>query len=135
MSDDELIRRGKPPESALAALASCCLHVPAFAPGDISAVLCCVQRDSDRRWKPAQWTQVSDGIGRADTESYVVVCLKNEFYGLLAEYSDTTGHGCECGAWTNVYWRVSDLLRFGVVEGEARDLVARLLGMGVPDGT
>lgn len=129
MDDDELIRRGKSPQGALAVLAGCCMHVPAFTPDDISEVLCCVQRDGDRRWKPAPWTQVYDGIGRADTESYVVVRLNNGYYGLLAEYSDTTGHGCECGSWTSVYWRVSDLLRFGVVEGEARDLVARLLGM------
>lgn len=107
----------------------CCLHSPVWTPAGVDKILCCVQGDASGWARSAGWTAVSDGIGYVDSRSYTVVRLKAGTFGLLAEWSDTTGHGCQCDAATGTYDSIPDLLRLGVVEDEARDLVRRLLAV------
>jgi len=65
---------------------------------------CCLH---EAQWKPIevdrQLAWVSPGMAEpldSDSSSLLLVQLKNGDYGLLAESSDYTGHGCQCGSYT-----------------------------------
>ena len=115
-------------DGAFTSLLGCCLHSPVWVPADVDRVLCCVQGDQSGWARSAGWT-ASDSIGDTDSQSYTVVRLKNSTFGLLAESSDTTGHGCQCNAATIAYDSIGDLLQLGIVEDGARDLIRNLLAV------
>lgn len=93
-------------------LENCCLHEPQWRPLDVESVLAGVQHGYGDEWKPvtfedAGYVSWKDGT---DTESAIVVKLKDGGYGLLHESEDYTGHGCRCGAFTGRYDSLEDLL-------------------------
>lgn len=65
-------------------LESCCLHEPLWRPQDAAEVLV---------WR-------FEGGDYAETEQVILVRLEAGGFGLLTSSSDTTGHGCQCGAHT-----------------------------------
>lgn len=66
-------------------LESCCLHDPQWRPLDVTGVVA--------------WRQESpEGYG--STDQVILAELKGGGFGLLTSSSDTTGHGCRCGAHT-----------------------------------
>jgi hypothetical protein len=69
--------------SAFKELEGCCLHEPQWRPIEVEKIL----------------TVVGDLLCN-DADSLLIVSLKNGGYGLLAESSDYTGHGCRCGSMT-----------------------------------
>ena len=66
-------------------LEDCCLHEPQWRPGDAAEVIVW-------RWEsPEDW---------ASTDQVILARLEDGGFGLLTSSSDTSGHGCQCGAHT-----------------------------------
>ena len=62
----------------------CCLHDPQWYPQDV---------EKEIAWAGDRWTG-------SESESVVIVKLKNGNYGLLTQGEDYTGHGCQCDSMT-----------------------------------
>jgi hypothetical protein len=65
-------------------LKSCCLHDPQWHPEDV---------DKEIAWG-------GDHATGSESESVVIVKLKDNNYGLLTQGEDYTGHGCQCDSMT-----------------------------------
>ena len=70
-------------EGMFSSLRGCCLHDPQWLPEDVAEQL--TQLDTWEDW---------------DSESITVVRLRPDGYGLITEWSDSSGHGCRCDAMT-----------------------------------
>jgi hypothetical protein len=104
-----------------AGLLACCLHDPQWAPDDVAEPLCTVwDGDEGGGWKPG---------AKQGTESvaYAVVRLKDGRYGLLADWEDYTGHGCQCSSSTSAYGSLDELLNMGIPEDGARTAIQAAL--------
>lgn len=98
-------------------LAGCCLHDLQWTPDDVAEVLCTVWNgDGSGGWKPGEKEC-------SDSNSCTVVRLKDGRFGLLDEWEDYTGHGCQCGSATAVYASMRELLEMGVPDEDARTAI------------
>lgn len=72
----------------------CCLMNPVFRPEDVESVLA---------WH-------GDRQSQSESQSLVLVKLKDGKFGLFSQGEDYTGHGCQCGSATITEDRLASLL-------------------------
>jgi hypothetical protein len=107
--------------STFASLTECCLHDPQWSPDDVAEVLAVVwEGDESGGWQRGEKQAT-------ESQAYTVVRLSDGRYGLLADSEDYTGHGCQCDSATSTFASYDDVLRLGIVEDEARTLIAQIV--------
>ena len=113
-------------------LQGCCLHQAVWLPRDATMILCSIYTNDNGDWEDSlDYGAYGNWKDGTESSSYTIARLRSGKLGLLAEWEDYTGHGCQCDSSTSIYDNLTELLRYGIPEDYprgAREAIETRLG-------